>query len=198
MDFIKFKEKEIIEDILVEAGDFEVICFEGNRNDRVQISAWEVDGEPFDIFLLKESDIFEDTFHEERAVLSKRSCKDFEGTYTFDIKDTRCLVLSNIRAYTRDKLVRLHLTRIEPKDLLNDKRGDIQKQESHGLSKSQHSELSTKAKLTGTLLSILIMTCLVIYAITGIAVAGAIAAILATLTVAIFRDVISKKLGLAD
>jgi hypothetical protein len=117
MEFIEFVGREFSDEILVEAGDFVVISFEDERHVRIQISAWEIDGEKFDLFLVKENDILEDRFREKGAYFSKTGISDFENEYTFDLRHKRCLVLSNVRAISKDKLIKVHLLRIDPSEL---------------------------------------------------------------------------------
>ena len=117
MESIEFIGREFSDEILVEAGDFVVISFEDERHVRIQISAWELDGEKFDLFLVKENDILENRFREKGAYFSKTGISDFENEYTFDLRHKRCLVLSNLRAISKDKLIKVHLLRIEPSEL---------------------------------------------------------------------------------
>lgn len=116
MEFIEFVGREFSDEILVEAGDFVVIAFEDERHVRIHISAWEIDGEKFDLFLVKENDVLEDRFRE-GAYFSKRGIKDFEGVYSFDLKQKRCLILSNVRAISKDKSIKIHLIRVKPGEL---------------------------------------------------------------------------------
>ena len=117
MEFIEFVGREFSNEILVEAGDFIVITFEDERNVRINISAWEIDGEMFDLFLVKENDVLEDRFREQGAYFSERGISDFEDAYSFDLKHKRCLILSNMRAISRDKLIKVHLIRVKPSEL---------------------------------------------------------------------------------
>ncbi len=117
MEFIEFNGREFSDEILVEAGGFIVIAFEDERHVRIHISAWEIDGEGFDLFLVKENDVLEDRFRETGAYYSERGISEFENQYSFDFKHKRCLILSNVRAQSRDKLIKVHLIRIKPSEL---------------------------------------------------------------------------------
>ena len=87
-----------------------MVCFKGERNKKIEISAWEVDKERFDIFLVKPTDIMDDRFREEQARIAEWSVDDFEETYTFDRIDRLCLVVSNKNATLKDKIVKLRLS----------------------------------------------------------------------------------------
>ena len=117
MEFIEFVGREFSDEIHVEAGDFVVITFEDERHVRIQISAWEIDGEKFDLFLVKENDVLEDRFREKGAYFSKTGISDFEDQYSFDLKHKRCLILSNVKAISKDKLIKVHLIRVKPSEL---------------------------------------------------------------------------------
>jgi len=117
MEFIEFVGREFIDEILVEAGNFVVISFEDERHVKIQISAWEIDGEKFDLFLVKENDVYENRFRETGAYFSKKGISEFENQYGFDLKHTRCLILSNVRAKSKDKLIKVHLIRVKPEEL---------------------------------------------------------------------------------
>ena len=105
-----FNRDELVDEIYMKAGEFAVICFEGERNKQIEISAWEIDGKTFDIFLVKPTDIMRDRFREEQARLAEYGCDDFEETYTFDRKHRLCLVVSNRSATVKDKVVKLRLS----------------------------------------------------------------------------------------
>ena len=72
MEFFEFVGREFSEEIFVEAGDFIVITFEDARHVRIQIAAWEIDEEKFDLFLVKENDVLGDRFREKGAYFSEK------------------------------------------------------------------------------------------------------------------------------
>ncbi|TFG29540.1 hypothetical protein EU527_15695 [Candidatus Thorarchaeota archaeon] len=66
---------------------------------------------------MKENDVFEDRFQETNAYFKKKGIHEFEGSYGFDLRQRRCLILSNIRAISKDKLIKVHLIRVKPEEL---------------------------------------------------------------------------------
>ena len=193
MDLAEFKGDELVEEIYMKAGEFAVVCFEGERNKHIEISAWEINKEKFDIFLVKPTDIMNDRFRGEQARLAKLSCSDFEETYTFDRKDRLCLVVSNMNATVRNKIVKIRLSWVI-----------------HGVDHSpfiapKHKIPSQKRKMQmKNVLGIctLLLIPLFIGSITYLAiddpVVVGIALGLTTLIVGIFRDEIRDRIGLSS
>ncbi len=65
---------EIFSDkILVMAGGFEQVCFPAKIGGCIEISAWEVDKEYFDIYLVRRDEIKDDYFRSEGVMISERT-----------------------------------------------------------------------------------------------------------------------------
>jgi hypothetical protein len=197
MTIFEFEGKDFTEDIYIVPGDFEVICFEGRRNARLEISAWEIDKEQFDILLVSPSDIMEDRYREDRARLVDYNCYDFEDTYTFDRNHRLCLIISNIRATSRDKLVKLKLSWvIHDEDDWPVKKA--KKKRSVPTSQPKRKKtISPKALGYCALLFIPLAVALVVYSVTSDPVIVTAAGLLTSVPVAIFKDEIRDRIGLS-
>jgi len=96
--------------ILVEAGAFETVCFDAKIGRTIEISAWEVDRERFDIFLVREDEVGDDYFRDDDVMVSERNIASFYKTYHIPQTCEACVVLSNPRAISRPREIHLRLT----------------------------------------------------------------------------------------
>jgi len=186
----------LTKDIYLEAGEFAVVCFEGRRNARLEISAWEIDRVQFDILLVAPTDIMEDRYREERALLAEYYCQDFQETYTFDRNQRLCLVISNTRATSRDKLVKLKLSWV----LHDDDQWPVKKAKkpaSTGEATEHKKAMSPRAVGYCVLLFFPITVALVLYFAIGDPVVVSVATAITSIIVAIFKDEIRDSIGLS-
>ena len=70
--------EEFSEKILVDAGDFRAVCFDANRGSIVEVSAWEIDKEKFDIYTTEDGLL-------SNTVMS--ICQDRAGNFWFGTDD---------------------------------------------------------------------------------------------------------------
>jgi len=98
---------------LVEAGDFEKECFDAEIGRTIEISAWEVNNERFDIYLVREDEVEDDYFRDDDVMISKRGITSFKKTHLFRESCQACVVLSNLSAISRLKEIHLRVTRIQ-------------------------------------------------------------------------------------
>jgi len=105
----RFKKETYMTDILVEPDDFEVVCFDAPTGGRLRISAWEHDAEAFEIYVLARGNVRGDAYRTDRMMLGNVSTSEFDEDYTFPHAGEFCVVISNARAHSREKLVHLDL-----------------------------------------------------------------------------------------
>lgn len=196
-DTIDFKDKEFTEEIYLKAGEFAVVCFEGQRNARLEISAWEIDKEQFDILLVAPTDIMKDRYREDQSRLAEFNCVDFQDTYTFDRNQTLCLIISNMRAISREKIVKLRLSWVMHSD--NDWPAKKKERKVAPVSKSTTKKPILSPKSIGycTLLLIPIVVAIFVYLALGDAVIVSVATAITGIFVGVFKDEIRDAIGLS-
>lgn len=105
---------EIFSDkILIEAKEFERVCFPAKIGRCIEISAWEVDKENFDIYLVRRDEIKDDYFRSEGVMISERTINSFNKYHWFNEDCEACIVLFNPERFSRTREIHLRLTWIK-------------------------------------------------------------------------------------
>ncbi len=105
---------EIFSDkILVEANSFEQVCFHAEIDRWIEISAWEVNKEYFDIYLIRKDEVKDDYFRDEGVMISEVYTNSFNKYHNFSESCEVCIVLSNPKMSGRAREIHLRLTRVK-------------------------------------------------------------------------------------